>query len=368
MPRYFLGVDGGQSSTTSLIADEAGRVVGVGLGGPCNQAGAIQASLDAASEEAGLNLASVHFASACLGLSGGTAGKESILVEMVSSDRTLVTDDAHIALTGATAGAPGLVVIAGTGSIAFGRNSAGRTARTGGWGYLFGDEGGAFWIARQALRAALQWEEGWGAPTSLRARLIDATGTRSMNDLLHRCYTPEFPRPRVASLAVLVNDAAERGDPAALEILDSAARELALLAVAVRAQLFQTEAQRVRRAPPNNPGTVSRRTPLCASSSEAHRPPSAAPTQRGTSELAALEASPLCASSSEEPTLVTYVGGAFSSRILLGRFREWMAPEDAVRVSQPVYGPAIGALLEAYRAAGLAIPDFQYPARPKRVP
>ena len=309
MPQYFLGVDGGQSSTTALIADEAGRVVGTGLGGPCNQAGAIQSSLHAACEEAGLNPASARFASACLGLSGGTAGKESILAEMVSSDRTLVTDDAHIALTGATAGLPGVVVIAGTGSIAFGRNSAGRTARAGGWGYLFGDEGGSFWIARQALRAALRWEEGWGAPTSLRARFLDATGTRSINDLMHRCYTAEFPRPRVASLAVLVNDAAERDDPSALEILDSAARELALLAVAVRAQLFQAE----------------------------------------------------------DPTLVTYVGGVFRSRILLGRFRAWTEPEAAVRVAQPVYGPAIGALLEAYRAAGLAIPDFQYPAQRKPV-
>jgi N-acetylglucosamine kinase-like BadF-type ATPase len=309
MPQYFLGVDGGQSSTTALIADEAGRVVGTGFGGPCNQAGAIQASLHAACEEAGLNPASGRFAGACLGLSGGTAGKESILAEMVSSDRTLVTDDAHIALTGATAGLPGLVVIAGTGSIAFGSNSAGRTARAGGWGYLFGDEGGAFWIARQALRAALRWEEAWGVPTSLRARLLDATGTRSINDLLHRCYTSEFPRPRVASLAVLVNDAAERDDPSALEVIDSAARELALLAMAVRAQLFQAG----------------------------------------------------------EPTLVTYVGGAFRSRILLGRFRAWLAPEDAVRVSPPVYSPAIGALLEAYRVAGLAIPDFQYPAQRKPV-
>jgi N-acetylglucosamine kinase-like BadF-type ATPase len=304
MSEYFLGVDGGQSSTTALIGDETGRVVGVGRGGPSNHVGAsegrakfvdaIQSSLQAACAQAGLDAKSVRFTSACLGFSGGTADKESILSEILASEQTLITDDAHIALAGATAGEPGLVVIAGTGSIALGSNSAGRTARAGGWGYFFGDEGGGFWIARQALRAALGWEEGWGVPTSLRARLLDSTGARNVNDLLHRCYTAEFPRPRVASWSVLVNHAAESGDPVALEVLDTAARELALLAVAVRGQLF----------------------------------------------------------ASGEPTLVTYSGGVFRSRILLSRFRAWTTAEAGVRVTPPVFGPAEGALLEAYRAAG----------------
>ncbi len=305
MAGYFLGVDGGQSSTTAVIGDEAGRVVGVGRGGPSNHVGgpegraklvgAIRSCLQAACAEAGLDADSVRFTSACLGFSGGPADKESILKDILSSDRTVVTDDALIALAGATAGEPGVVVIAGTGSIALGRNSMGRTARAGGWGYLFGDEGGGFWIARQALREALRWEEGWGEPSSLRARLLDSTGKRNINDLLHRCYTAEFPRPRVASLSILVNQAAEIGDPAAVEILDQAARELALLAVAVRGQLFEAG----------------------------------------------------------ESTLVTYSGGVFGSRILAGRFRNWMASEVGVRVTAPVYGPPIGALVEAYRAAGL---------------
>ena len=304
MSRYFLGVDGGQSSTTAVIGDDTGLVIGVGHGGPCNHVSApegrakfvaaIRASLQGACAQAGLNPENVRFAGACLGLSGGPADKESILHEILASDRTLVTNDALTALAGATAGEPGLVVIAGTGSIAFGRNAAGRTARAGGWGYLFGDEGGGFWIARQALRAALRWEEGWGVPTSLRARLLDATGTRNINDLMHCCYTPEFPRPRVASLSILVNHAAEIGDPVALEILDDAARELALLAVAVRGQLFEAE----------------------------------------------------------EAMRVSYSGGVFGSRILLTRFRDWMGSEAGVRVTAPVYGPAIGGLLEAYRAAG----------------
>jgi N-acetylglucosamine kinase-like BadF-type ATPase len=308
MPQYFLGVDGGQSSTTALIGDDTGRVLGVGRGGPCNHVGAsegrtrfidaVQSSLRAACLQAGLP-PGVRFRSACLGFSGGPADKASMLDELLLSDQTLVTDDAVIALAGATAGEPGIVVIAGTGSIALGRNAGARTARAGGWGYLFGDEGGAFWIARQALRAALRLEEGWGVPTSLRARLLDYTGRRNINDLMHRCYTAEFPRPRVASLSTLVNHAAEDGDPTAVEILDTAARELALLAVAVRGQLFQAG----------------------------------------------------------ESTLVTYSGGVFGSRIVLSRFRDWMASEAGVQVQAPAfsrYGGAVGALLEAYRAVGLS--------------
>jgi len=317
---YFLGVDGGQSSTTAMIGDDTGRIIGLGRGGPCNHVGAsegrakfvvaMQSSLHAACAQAGLqpgtSAESVCFTGACLGFSGGPADKESILKELLQSQRVLVTDDAQIALIGATAGEPGVVVIAGTGSIAFGRNSEGRTARAGGWGYLFGDEGGGFWIARQALRASLGMEEGWGIPTSLRARLVDAAGTRSINDLLHRCYTPEFPRPRVAGLSVLVNHAAESGDQVALEILNTAARELASLTIAVRRLLF----------------------------------------------------------AKGEPALATYSGGVFGSRILLGRFRDWMAAEEGVRVTPPVFpvdGPAIGALLEAYRSGAKVIPELRYP-------
>jgi N-acetylglucosamine kinase-like BadF-type ATPase len=304
MPRYFLGVDGGQSSTTAIIGDESGQVLGIGKGGPCNHASAaegrakfvsaINTSLGAACAQAGLDAAEVRFASACLGLSGGPADKAAILGEILASDRILVTDDATIALSGALAGEPGIVVVAGTGSIAFGRNTEGNTARAGGWGYLFGDEGGGFWIVREALRAALRWEEGWGSPTALRALLLDSTHTRNINDLMHRCYTPEFPRPRIASLSLLVNHAAESGDPMARKILGEAAHELALLARAVHSQLFDRQG----------------------------------------------------------PVPCAYAGGVFHSRTLLTSFWEALGDDPALVPTQPVHDPAVGALLEAYRAVG----------------
>jgi N-acetylglucosamine kinase-like BadF-type ATPase len=301
MPNYFLGVDGGQSSTCALIGDANGRVLGLGRGGPSNHVqasegrakftGAIRSCLSAACAEAGLESGTIHFTSACLGFSGGPADKDAILREILPSDRTMVTHDALIALSGATAGEPGLITIAGTGSIAFGRNASGKTARAGGWGYVFGDEGGGSYIVRQALRAALKYEEGWGEPTSLRLEFLNATGAADVNELLHRFYTPEFPRPRIASFAKLVDQAAENGDDMARGILIDAARDLAAIASAVREQLFDKA----------------------------------------------------------EPIRVAYIGGVFRSRTVLEKFTALVGDG----VGPPIYGPAAGALLEAYRAAGV---------------
>ena len=307
MTRYFLGIDGGQSSTTALIGDEFGRVLGMGRAGPCNHvatgegrakfADAIQGCLGAACAQAGLDLSSVRFAAACLGFSGGPADKESILREMIATEQMSVTHDALIALSGATAGQPGLIAIAGTGSIAFGRNASGKTARAAGWGYMFGDEGSGFYITRQALRAALRSEEGWGPSTSLRAVLLDATGAANVDELLHRLYTPEFPRSRIAGLAKFVDEAAENGDSTAHNILSEAAQQLAIIAAAVRGQLFKPQ----------------------------------------------------------EAVRVSYVGGVFRSRLLLEKFRLLVEMEEGNQVSPPVYGPAAGALLEAYQTSGIHV-------------
>ena len=305
MSRYYLGVDGGQSSTTAIIGDETGRVLGIGRAGPCNHAGtaegrtkfiaAINSGLKCAREQAGLEPVRTGFESACLGFSGGPADKEEIVREVVEAAQITVTHDAFIALSGATEGEPGVIVIAGTGSMVFGRNAAGKTARAGGWGYMFGDEGSGFYITRQALRAALREEEGWGPATALRAALLEAGGATDINDLLHRFYTAEFPRPRIAGLAKLVNEVAENGDATARNILNEAAQQLAVMAAAARAQLFELGAE----------------------------------------------------------ARVSYIGGVFRSRILLERFRMLVEMEEGNRVAPPVYGPAAGALLEAYRMVGI---------------
>src|SRR5436309_5905773 len=196
--KLYLGVDGGQSGTTAIIGDETGRVLGTGEAGPCNHAGAVEGrgkleravagSVSAACSQAGLDPATVRFEAACFGMSGGPEDKEDILGRILRAERLVVTTDAVTALAGATAGGPGIITIAGTGSIAFGRNAAGQTVRAGGWGFIYGDEGGAFDIVRHALRAALRMDEGWGLPTTLRDRLLEATGGRDANHVLHLFY------------------------------------------------------------------------------------------------------------------------------------------------------------------------------------
>lgn len=305
MTEYFLGVDGGQTSTTALIGDKDGKVLGFGRGGPINHVGAaegrakfvnaIETCVGEACRQAGVERARVRFSSSCFGFSGGPADKADILKELLHTERTIVTHDALIALTGATNGEPGVITIAGTGSIAFGRGPSGEAARAGGWGYLFGDEGSGFYITRQALRAALRFEEGWGPPTSLRPALLDATGARNMNDLLHRFYTTEFPRPRVAGFSKLVDDAAENGDQTARDILSEAGQQLAGLAAAVHDQLFD-EGDAVR---------------------------------------------------------VAYIGGVFRSRAVLTTFRQIVEAVEGNQAGPPVHGPAAGALIESYRAAGI---------------
>ncbi len=307
MARLFLGVDGGQSSTTALVGDENGRVLGLGQDGPCNHVsgpgardkfiGAIGGAVKKASEQAGLAASHRDFAAACFGFSGGPQDKRPLIEEMFSIGHLEVTHDGLIALVGANAGRPGIIAIAGTGQLAFGRNASGLTARAGGWGYVYGDEGGGFDLTRQALRSALRMEEGWGPDTTLRAALLAASRARDANDLLHRFYTVDWPRPKIAAMSKLVDDAAIAGDAVAIDLLHLAALHQANFVGAVRSQLF----------------------------------------------------------SEGEPARVAYIGGVFGSIRLRERFRRLVELADGVTCGPPEMGPAAGALIEAYRLCGVSV-------------
>jgi len=300
--KLYLGVDGGQSGTAAVIGDETGRVLGTGEAGPCNHAAAgegrakleraVTGSVAAACAQAGIDAATVTFESACFGMSGGPDDKQEILAGILRARRLIITNDAVIALAGATATGRGIITIAGTGSIAFGRNAAGYCARAGGWGYIFGDEGGGFDIARQATRAVLAMEEGWGPATQLREVLLEATGARTANEMLHLFYTDQWPRSRVARLAKLVDEAAVVSDAAALDILQKAAQQLAMLAASVRTQLWPQPA----------------------------------------------------------PVEVAYIGGVFESALLRSRFQMLVELHEGVTCGPPLRSPAEGALLETLRA------------------
>lgn len=247
----YLGIDGGQSSTAAVIGLESGYVIGRGKGGPSNHVGAYEGrrrlitavlgALENACREASLDSACVEFESVCMGATGGSVDKEPILREILRVRHLSITDDATIALAGAHAGGPGIITIAGTGSISIGRNSRGEFARAGGWGYALGDEGAAYDIVRQALRASLRFHEGWGPPTVLHNRILEATGARDIHVMRRLFYTDEYPRPRIASFAPLVCQAARDGDVIALGIIEDAVRALVRLTMVVRSQLFGGE-------------------------------------------------------------------------------------------------------------------------------
>jgi glucosamine kinase len=315
MSEYFLGVDGGQSGTTAVIADSTGTICGWASAGPCNHVAAAESRakflrvmrecVSQAAARAGLDPAHPRFRAACLGMSGGPEDKAGLLADVFTAQDILVTHDAKIALAGATAGTPGIVVIAGTGSIAFGENEQSETARAGGWGYIFGDEGGGFDIVRQALRAILGEHEGWGPRTALTPALLEASGTSDANETLHLFYTPDWPRSRVAALAPVVDQIAEAGDPVALDIMNRAALQLAMLAGTVRRQLWSNGA-----------------------AAQSAGPQVAAPQ-------------------------VAWIGGVFGSDILLQRFRMLVELEGSVSAAPPRHGPAVGALLLAAKLAGI---------------
>lgn len=304
----FLGVDGGQSSTTALIADASGRVLGRGADGPCNHVKSAAEGRDkfvrviggcirAAALQAGLPSDSLPpFRAACLGFSGGPADKQGILREMLTAQDLLVTTDAAIALAGACGGGPGIITIAGTGHISMGRGHNGKLARAGGWGYIFGDEGGGFWIAREAVRAAMRVHENWGTQTSLHARLLQATGHTEANAMMHAMYTADWPRKRLATLSRIVDEEAEAGDPEARDILQRGAAELMHISTIVRRNLF---------AP-------------------------------------------------KDPARLSPIGSVWKSRILREKFVNlWTAANPFNTFAPPALGPAAGALLEAFRIAGV---------------
>jgi N-acetylglucosamine kinase-like BadF-type ATPase len=247
---YFLGVDGGASSTTCAVATGDGAVVGVGHAGPSNHIlaeggrerarAAVSGAVGHALAAAGLG--TVAFRAAQFGMTGITRDTEQarvfagVVADTIQAAIVRIENDAVIARAGALAARPGVIVIAGTGSVAFGEDAGGRQARAGGWGYIFGDEGSGFAIGCGAVRAALHARDGTGEPTVLVERLAGAAGM-AVADIPMAFYEGRIDRSKIAALSRAVSHAAEEGDAVARHLIDEAAAGLARLVGAVIAQL-----------------------------------------------------------------------------------------------------------------------------------
>lgn len=238
-----LGVDGGGTKTRAVVVDGRQKVLGEGIAGPSNPlrvgvgpaANAVKEAVDRACAAA--RVRRIEIVGAEIGLAGVKRKelrermREALgILGLVSFG--LVTD-ADIALFGATDGRPGLIIIAGTGSICCGTNARGKHSCAGGWGPIAGDEGSGLWIARRALQSVARATDGRARET----RLVDAAchyfNVASPDDLSSAIYAPSMTNERLAGFGRHVIEAAKARDAVARQIAQEAGRELGAAAVAV---------------------------------------------------------------------------------------------------------------------------------------
>jgi len=294
---FVAGIDGGQSSTTAVIADETGRIVGRGSNGAADELGvgpdssrlrdALAGALADARRDARLP-DTTRFAAIVAGVSGYD-GEVRGRTPAMATQRFVLLHDAPIAHAGALAGDAGVVAIAGTGSVVYGTGGT-TPSRGGGWGYLFGDEASAFWLAREMLATLMRCEDDGTADTAGRSAACSFFGLPSLRHVARHFYDGRISRAALAAFA-----------PVALHLREG--RALA---------------------------------------------------DRGADRLAELVA---VAIENGAAPLVAGAGGMFGDDGFERRFeRSVKAAVPAARVVRPRYDASIGALLLAYREAGVERP------------
>jgi N-acetylglucosamine kinase-like BadF-type ATPase len=242
---HVLGIDAGGTKTVCLLADDRGAILSEarGAGANLHAAGelAVEKVLHEVMERAIGDRAIVP-AAICLGIAGVDREDEAQVVRAMMrrigyKSRILVVNDALIALVAGARDDPAIVLIAGTGSIAYGRNGSGEAARAGGWGHMIGDEGSGYWIGREALAAVMRGADGRGPETGLSNEILEYFNVTDVSRLPRIVYDREQPRMSVAALGPIVQRVAEQGDAVATRILERAADELVLGARSVTTRL-----------------------------------------------------------------------------------------------------------------------------------
>ncbi|MCA1563205.1 MAG: hypothetical protein LC804_24125 [Acidobacteria bacterium] len=242
---HVLGIDAGGTKTVCQLASEQGALVSEARGPGANLQAVGELEVEKVLHEVmdtTIGDSGIVPSAICLGIAGVDRPDDAEIVRGIMKRigyqaRVLVVNDALVALEAGAPGAPGVVIISGTGSIAYGRNAAGEGARSGGWGYVLGDEGSGYWIGRAALRAVLRESDQRGPRTKLTPLLLHHFGVTQAQGLIRQVYHSNLKPAAIGALAKCVQAAFGEGDRAAIGILRAAADELESAAVSVAMRL-----------------------------------------------------------------------------------------------------------------------------------
>jgi len=245
--RVFTGIEGGASRTVCVIGDETGRLLGVGYGGPSNyltvSMEAVKKSLreavDSALKVCGVfrSLEVAYVGLAGVGLLHEPPVLENAVREATGSGKAFINNDGYVAMYGAFAGGPGMILVSGTGSIAMGHDAHGKLARVGGWGHILGDEGSGFHLSLEGVRAVTRVHDGLLPPSELTEKALSFFGIERAEELVRVFYLDGVGKKRLAAFSKEVLDAAEMGDRVAVEIVASECKALKQMVRVLRAKL-----------------------------------------------------------------------------------------------------------------------------------
>jgi glucosamine kinase len=250
MTFIVIGIDGGGSKTHAMVADEQGHTIAETVGpGSAVRPGRAEQSATVIADVVRDALASCEMTHVtprvlCVGVAG--AGRETernelwqALIARDLASELVIHSDFSIALDDAFGDGPGVLLISGTGSVAFGRGPAGATARCGGWGPVCGDEGSGAWIGRRALSVVTAAADGREPETSLTGAILTAAQVNESSDLIG--WAANASPAQLASLAPTVLSVADAGDLRANALVSLAVEELVLHIRALARQLFGDE-------------------------------------------------------------------------------------------------------------------------------
>ena len=252
--KTYIGVDGGASKTAALVVDENGTKLGSGLAGASNHLRVgievatrnVERAVNGALVEAGVAIRDVEYAYCGIAGSDHPAHHDKVVEALkvfFPRGNFIVDTDARIALTGAVGFGAGIVVISGTGSVAFGRSATGEEERAGGWGPTLGDEGSGFWIAREGLAAIVRAHDGRGFATAMTDLLCVEYDMCSPAELPRFVYATTTHVDDIARYGKLVIEAAKAGDHVARNILARGGAELAECVLAIARKLHMTDSE-----------------------------------------------------------------------------------------------------------------------------